>query len=350
MLLNQAENFILGQIAETSSFKMLSIPIFGIVFGYFAVVITISIIIFFIINKPRKVRSKAIKLATNVKGNSTEQLKILNKDLNPYGFAYDMYEDIFYSQMECWQRNLGYCRLYDEACASLSMIIDCEPIRFEYNGIKWLIEFWKGQYGMTTGGEVGIYYTKGPDLDIPHLFNGTFYYSVSNEDRINMAFAFRKNQDLLFTRNGYHWWLTGFKLGEFSHPAELSMDIVLELYDTNMCDVFVDALIKAGYRSNEYSVSGRIVNINFDKPHTAQPYSRTSFTDYIMEKNNQSFCNAYQNMTEESTDTLDKLEIIRNQAPKMYRQILNVGKSPQIFDSFRNLSGFINQSNENREE
>jgi len=350
MLLNQAELFTLGQITGTSSFLMISLNIFGIIFGFLAVLITISIIFFFVINKPRKVKKKADESSTYIKGNSTEQLNKLNKDLKPYGFAYDMYEDVFYSLMECWQRDLGYCRLYDETCASLSMIIDCEPIHFEYNGINWLIEFWKGQYGMTTGGEIGIYYTKGPNLNIPGFFNGTFYYSVSDEDRINMAFAFRKDKDLLFTRNGYHWWLTGFKLGEFSKPSDLSMDIVLELYDTNMCDAFVDALKNAGYKNDEYSVSGRIVNINFDKPHTAQPFTRTAFTDYIMEKNNQSLCSTYQNMTDESNDTLDKLEILRKRAPKMYYQILNVGKSPQIFDSFRNLSGFINKSDENREE
>ena len=35
--------------------------------------------------------------------------------------------DIFYSLNDCWQRDFGYCRLYDEACAPLAMIIDCEP-------------------------------------------------------------------------------------------------------------------------------------------------------------------------------------------------------------------------------
>jgi len=350
MLLNQVESLTLHQISETSAFKMLSINIFGLIFGIIAVFITILIMTYLIIIKKRNDIKKAIKSEPPLRRNSTEQQISLNKDLKPYGFAYDMYEDIFYSLMDGWQRDLGYCRLYDETCASLSLIIDCEPIHFEYNGIKWLIEFWKGQYGMTTGGEIGIYYTKGPNLNVPGFFNGTFYYSVRDEDRINMAFAFRKNGDLLFTRNEYHWWLTGFLLGEFSDPSELSMDIILELYDTNMCDSFVHALKKAGYNDKEYSVSGRIVNITFDKPHTAQPYSRTAFTKYIMQKNNQSLCSAYHNMTEDYTDTLDKLEIIQKVAPKMYHQILNVGKSPQIFDSFLNLKEFLTKSDENREE
>jgi len=45
--------------------------------------------------------------------------------------------------------------LYDEAAAPLGMIVDCEPIHFEYKGKRWLIQFWKGQYDLPTGAEVG---------------------------------------------------------------------------------------------------------------------------------------------------------------------------------------------------
>ena len=37
------------------------------------------------------------------------------------------------------------------------MIIDCEPICFMYGGKNWMIELWKGQYGLETGGEIGVY-------------------------------------------------------------------------------------------------------------------------------------------------------------------------------------------------
>ena len=68
------------------------------------------------------------------------------------------------------------------------MIIDCEPINFEYNGKKWLIEFWKGQYDLTTGCEIGVYKAVGPDLDMQGFFNGTFYNCVSDEERLQMEF------------------------------------------------------------------------------------------------------------------------------------------------------------------
>jgi hypothetical protein len=287
--------------------------------------------------KREKKKHEVVRPITDIIGDVPERISELNQELKPFGFVYEPYQDIFYSHFNPWQRELGYCRLYDEASAALSMIIDCEPITFEYNGRKWLIEFWKGQYGMNTGGEVGIYYTSGPNLNIPGVFNGTFYQCPKDEDCINMSFAFRKNGNLLFTRNGYHWWLTGFKLGEFSKPSELSMDITLDLYNRRMAYTFVNELVKAGYKENEYSISGNRVMVHFEKPHTPQPITRTAFTDFIMQRNNQNFCDAYQRLTDGYVDTLDKLEVVRNESPSMYNHLLSLGKPRATYEAFNRI-------------
>jgi hypothetical protein len=308
------------------------------------IIIALSVTSRIVKNKREKKKHEVIHPVTDIVGTAKERLDELNRDLSPFGFSYEPYEDVFYSLMNPWQRQLGYCRLYDEASAALSMIIDCEPIRFSYGGKRWLIEFWKGQYGMTSGGEVGIYYTDGPDLDIPGVFNGTFYFCVKDEDRINMAFVLRKNNNLLFTRTGYHWWLTGFKLGEFSHPHELAMDITLDLYDRQMANVFAEALRKAGYKDNEYGIQGRRVYVRFSKPHTPQPLTRTSFTDFIMQRNNESMCESYNRLTESYTDTLDKLEIVRNESPNMYKQLLNIGKPKAVYDAYNGIHSYLNKN------
>lgn len=293
--------------------------------------------------KEKKKEHAVVRPITDVVGTNPERLAELNHDLEPFGFAYEPIQDYFYSLLSGWQREFGYCRLYDEASAAFSMIIDCEPITFEYNGVKFLIEFWKGQYGMTTGCEVGVYYTTGPNLNIPGVFNGTFYYALKDEDRINMSFALRKNGNLMLTRTAYHWWITGFKLGEFSSPEELSMEIIMDLYDRKMAFIFAEALMKAGYQEEEFAVRGRRVWVRFGKPHTPQPMTRTAFTEKLMQKNNRSFCEAYQYLTEAYTDTLDKLEIVRNESPNMYQQILHMGKPREVFDSYNKIKGFINK-------
>ncbi len=293
--------------------------------------------------KHRNKTHEVIHPVTEIIGSTSERLAELNRELLPFGFTYEPYQDIFYSLLNPWQRELGYCRLYDEASAAMSMIIDCEPFRFEYAGRRWLIEFWKGQYGMTTGGEVGIYYTQWPDLNIPGVFNGTFYYCLRDEDLINMSFIFKKKGNILFTRSGYHWWLTGFKLGEFSKPSELSMDITLDLYDRKMANAFVDALIKTGYKDEEFLQQGRRVIVRFDKPHTKQPLTRSGLTEFIMMRNNESFCNSYNSLTEAYSDTLDKLEIVRNESPSMYSQILNLGKPRAVFESYNSIKKYLSR-------
>ena len=245
--------------------------------------------------------------------------------------------------MDSWQRKFGYFRLYDEACATFSMIIDCEPRYFNYKGVKWMIEFWKGQYGMTTGGEIGIYYTSGPNLNIPGVFNGTFYNCVKDEHRIDMSFAFRKNGNLLFTRSGYHWWLTGFKLAEFSQPSELTMDIILDLYDREMAEAFIVGLRNAGYTESEYAIRGRRVYVYFDKPHTQQPFTRNSITVHLMQRNNRSFCDAYNHLTDAYAGTLDKLSYVKIKSPNMYNQIVHMGKPHQIFESYDNIKDYLNK-------
>jgi len=320
--------------------KILTLAVIGILLLVF------SLLFRFIRRKKKRKEGEEeayVPPVTDIIGTERERLEQLNKDLKPFGFAYDPSNDLFYSLMDCWQRKFGYCRLYDEASALFSMIIDCEPIYFRYRDKKWLLEFWKGQYGMTTGAEVGIYYTSKPDLDIPGIFKGTFYHCVKDEDRINMSFILRKNGNILFTRTGYHWWLTGFKLGEFSQPSELAMDIILDLHDREMTEAFVRGLKEAGYSESEYGVRGRRVYVHFDKPHTPQPSTRNALTVSIMQRNNRSFCEAYQYLTQAYTNTLDKLSYVKQQSPQMYNQIMNMGKPHQVFEGYNRIQRFLSK-------
>ena len=92
-----------------------------------------------------------------------EKLSDINQALQPFGFAYDLRRDIIYSLKHAWQREFGYGKLYDEMAPVMNMVIHSEPIYFEYDNRRWMIEFWKGQYGITTGAEVGIYVEKERD-------------------------------------------------------------------------------------------------------------------------------------------------------------------------------------------
>lgn len=247
------------------------------------------------------------------------------------GFTYDPEQDIFFSNMDAWQREFGYCRLYDEAAAPFGMIVDCEPIYFEYGGRHWLIEFWKGQYDLTTGCEIGVYFTDAPSIDIAGVFNGTFYQSVSNNDLLQMSFTLKKNNKVLISRYGKHWWLTGFKLGEFSQPSELTMKVYIALKDEKMQRAFFNGLKNAGYADREIKRSGVSVSFIFGQPKTHQPYTRTGFSDSIIQRKNLYLCSKYKDIAGEYSNLQDKLNAIRERSPRLYRRIKSFGLKEKTY-------------------
>lgn len=262
--------------------------------------------------------------------------KTLYEMIDTAGYSYDANQDIFYSKLYPWQRKMGYCRLYDEAAIISGMIIDCEPIYFVYGGKRWLIEFWKGQYGMTTGCEIGIYYTDDFDINIPDLFTGTFYQTVADEDMLYMSCSLKKNGKTLFTREDKHWWLTGFILGEFSEPHELEMDINISLKNGKMRNAFVRGLIEAGYTHRDIYINGNTVSLRFDQPRTPQPMARTPATEWVTQRKNELLCKKYREVTDPYDNLTDKINAILDY-PELFKQIFNIGKSKPSFREYRKL-------------
>ncbi len=256
------------------------------------------------------------------------------------GYDYDPKQDIFYSTVNPWQRKFGYCRLYDEALAPLDMIIDCEPITFSYGGRNWMIEFWKGQYALNTGCEIG-FYKEVFNLGIPGLLGSPFYRSVDNKDMMYMAFSLKKKGNELFYREDKHWWLTGFKLGEFSNPSELTMDIGISFKEKDMCYAFIDGLLRAGYPEEEIVKVGNRVYFTFGKPYTEQPITRTRLTDWIVQRKNKIMCAEYRRVTSAYDNIQDKLNVIKKYRPGIYKKAIDVGKSRKVYKKYDRIANYI---------
>lgn len=266
----------------------------------------------------------------------------LNKDLAPWGFAYYLPQDLFYSPKDCWQKKCGYCQLYDAGAAALGMVIDSEPIYFEYAGKNWLIEFWKGQYGMTTGCEIGIYNTTDPVRRNLLGFNTTLYNAVEDSDQIYMSYTLKKNKKIILQRNEMHWWLTAFKLAEFSQPSDLTMLTEITLKDSTMKDAFVEGMINAGYKTKHLTIRGNSVAFTFDKPRNRQPLTRTAIIEFVVQTTNRRNCMAYNIATKPIADnTLDKIFFVKEQAPTLYRGIMNIANSTDMFKNCEKISDIL---------
>ena len=256
----------------------------------------------------------------------------LDKAIEIAGYALDQKQDIFYSIMDPWQREVGYCRLYDILAAPFGMIIDCEPIYFEYHNKKWMIGIWKGQYDYVTGAEIGVY-TKAVDLNFLG-FSGAYYNCASNDELLRMSYTLKKNGKTLFTRKEKHWWLTGFKLGEFSEPWELTMDITITLENISMREAFVTGLWNAGYALDEFTINGATVSFTFDHPHTPQPFTRIPATDRIIQRKNEILCDKFLELTGESATIRDKVKTIQESAPELYTKMIRIGNIKELYKIF----------------
>ncbi len=184
---------------------------------------------------------------------------------------------------------------------------------------------------MTTGGEIGIYVANEDNKDP----TDTFYGIVTDEERIPMSYILKKKKKSLITRNARHWWLTGFKLGEYSKPKDLIMEISVSLKNNTMVNAFKEALLKTGYSESDIKIYGQTVSLTFDKPHTKQPITRNFFTNLIMQSNNKRNCKLYNKLTKNYNNSLEKINFIRNNFPLLYSQIMDFEKNKQIFQKYR---------------
>ncbi len=154
------------------------------------------------------------------------------------GFEYDDKQGIYYSQMNPLQRNFGFNFVYDTAAPIVGMIYDTERLEFVYEGKEWMVQLWKGQYGITSGAEVGLY-SRDPNRVMQ-------YDCADDEELIVMQYDFYNMGEYVFSRGPEkHWWLTGFKVFNVGIPFMITMDITLKFTDNQMASAFMTALKKA---------------------------------------------------------------------------------------------------------
>lgn len=255
-----------------------------------------------------------------------------NKDFEISGFAYDENQDIYYSVVDSWQREYGYCRFFDYIATPLGVVMDSEPIIFEYNNKLWLIEFWKGQYGMSTGAEIGIYATDIKKENVINNLNSACFNKIADDEMLHMSYALFKNNRFYFLRTGKNWWLSGFKVGDFANPKDLSMFIKIEFKDIGMCNAFVNEMLKMGYTSNMLEITDTKVNVLFDKPYSKQPWTRLKWLENIVQKRNKFITDRYKEIVDSSNNSINNISLIKQNNYKLYKKIKKIGLSKKTYD------------------
>ena len=157
--------------------------------------------------------------------------------LNACGFEYDEKQGIYYSSVNPWQKGFGFNIVYDMTAPLAGMYYSTERIYFQYDNKDWMIQIWKGQYGMTAGAEIGIYNKTDKVMQ---------YDCVSEEEFLEMSFVLYNQGEKMFERGPEkHWWLTGFKVLNVGVPILLDMDMTIKFPTKSMADAFEAGLKKA---------------------------------------------------------------------------------------------------------
>ena len=141
-----------------------------------------------------------------------EKVHLLNQLLVPFGFEYEPTQDAFTSRLDAWQRDYGYQYFYDISAPHFNMILDCEPVYFNYAGCTWLLEFWKGQYGINAGAEIGLY--RSDRILSENEYETAHFHTVTNAEMPVFSLKLYDDISLLCSFHKKHWWLTGLVMGE----------------------------------------------------------------------------------------------------------------------------------------
>ena len=170
---------------------------------------------------------------------------LLEELAEPFGYAYHCCCGYFSSTVDAWQKAAGYTWFYDYMAPRFQMVFDSLPVYFNYDGKTWLIELWKGQYGINTGAEIGIYHA---DRMLSEAeYRTALFEAVGENEMLPCSMElFEENGDFVKISER-HWWLTAFIPGVFSQPSELCLKASISFYDREMLEAFYRGLCRAGY-------------------------------------------------------------------------------------------------------
>lgn len=192
---------------------------------------------------------------------NTETGMVTNRDnsgIVGIGFNYDLSELLVYATVDCWMRDFGFCLFYDILATSMPLIYNYNTRRFkfEYDGLEWMIQIWKGNYLVTNGGEVGIYNRESGSI-------GTYYDCATDEQMMNMTLQICHGDKVLVDEGPImHWWINGFNMSDRMYiPSSLTMKFSIDMPDEEMVKAFCESIDNHYMRDVTYTVEGLTVNV-----------------------------------------------------------------------------------------
>lgn len=290
---------------------------------YFLIPFLLLLILFILLHFKRKNVIKRVNALT-----LTQKHELLEQLANPLGYSYNACQDIFVARLDAPQKVFGYTSFYDFSAPYLNMVFDYETIYFNYNQKTWLIEMWKGQYGINTGCELGIYYADG--LVKPRDYASTLFHAVDSKDMLEVSLELNRypssgtiqpapDTDLGYSKRR-HWWLTIFKMGTYTNPGNIFVNTSIRFRDYYMMNQFLDSFEKA-MPDTPYKTNGLTIYFTFYQSNREYSFFQRTvrrialMTCYV-------YCKLFNFLTRPYTNSGDKLLYLYYYLPFAVRHML----------------------------
>lgn len=251
-----------------------------------------------------------------------QKIETINDLAAEFGYQYIPSQNIFIGRLDAWQRNFGYEALYDKAAVRFNMVYDFVPVYFDYNGKSWLIEFWKGQYGINIGSEIGVY-------NVDYIVDEekrtrTHYHAVGDEEMLEMAFILYDERKRRYTWEQRHWWLAAFQTGICQKPSNMQLRLRIRFPNTDMAMAFVEGLKQADYPAGCVEWNCIWVTVDFSREGAVKWSLWQRFCRTHSQWENKYCAVLYRMATRPFCKTLDRILFLYYQLPICVRKLLYV--------------------------
>ncbi len=172
-------------------------------------------------------------------------------------YKYDPEGEFFYvDDINSWQQQFGFNPLYDYAAGFTVMYYDTVRIYFDYENRGYMLQLWKGQYGlMFVGSEIGFY--EKDDKKPTSGSSALNHYECATDHLLPMEMVCYRadssgNLNPLFKRKyERHWWSTGFVPGvlkKFTDRSEIVVEARITFDTEEMAQIVGDT-----FKANKFT-------------------------------------------------------------------------------------------------
>ena len=251
-----------------------------------------------------------------------QKCSLLEELAAPFGYAYHCCCGFFSSLTDAWQKAAGYTWFYDYMAPRFQMVFDALPVYFDYHDKTWLIEFWKGQYGINTGAEIGIYHSD--RLLSEAEYQVAHFSAVSEQEMLSCSLHLSEADGTYVQLSEKHWWLTDFLPGVFSRPADLSLKASIYFPNVEMLEAFHGGLCQTGYPAENLTIQNHCLSFTFHQPFPTHYGPLTSFHRWLSQCLNRIYCRLFVWITRPFHCTEDRILYLYYYLPFAFRKLMRL--------------------------